>query len=129
MTRVSAHRDQRRRGITMPEPRRITGFADSDENPAKSGGSCKLILRFGETGDPDGTRGATAAREAGERLKGRLRGAEVTNEPAEGCRPTFSLRIRRREASLSASLSVTTVGSMPAWLPGNGAEPCRRTRL
>ena len=83
---AAAQSEQRRRGVDMPQRRRIVGLAIGDEADAELARRLELALDLVDAGDADRPAGAAAPRQLGQGGERRRRAAAAIEERAEGAR-------------------------------------------
>jgi hypothetical protein len=84
--RAAAEGENRRRGIDLPQQRRVVGLAERDEAHAELARGDELTLDVVGRGDADRAAGAAAPGEIRQRLQRRPRPAAIGDERAEGAR-------------------------------------------
>ena len=84
--RAPAERENRRRGIDLPQQRRVVRLAERDEAHAELARGDELALDVLGRGDPDRAARAAAPGEIRQRLQRRARSAAIGDERAKGAR-------------------------------------------
>jgi hypothetical protein len=85
--RPPAERENRRRGIDLPQQRRVVRLAEPNEAHAELAGGDELALDVLGRGDADRAGRAAAASEIRQRLQRRARSAAIGDEGSESARP------------------------------------------